>query len=143
MNYKGTGPALTALMGGEIDFGFDTVSGAIGHVKSGKLRALAVTSKKRSTALPDVPTVARDRAARLRGDRLVRHPGAGRYARTDRRAAQQGAQRGPADAGGQGTASRISAIEPLGGSPADFGKLIETETARYGDVIRRLGIKAE
>jgi tripartite-type tricarboxylate transporter receptor subunit TctC len=56
--YKGSAPALTALIGGEIPIGFDTVAAAAPHVKSGKLRALAVTGEHRAALLPDVPTYA-------------------------------------------------------------------------------------
>ena len=56
--FKGTNPALTALLGGEIDVLFDTVSTSAPLIKSGKLRALAVSSKNRSALLPDVPTLA-------------------------------------------------------------------------------------
>jgi len=56
--YKGSGPALTDLMGGQIDFMVDTMLSAMPFVTSGKLRALATTGKKRSPVLPEVPTVA-------------------------------------------------------------------------------------
>ena len=56
--YKGTSPALTALLGGDIDVLFDTVSTSAPFIKTGKLRALAVTAKNRSSLLPDVPTMA-------------------------------------------------------------------------------------
>jgi tripartite-type tricarboxylate transporter receptor subunit TctC len=56
--YKGTGQAITDLLGGRLDMMFATVSGGAAHVRSGKLRALAVTSAKRSPAYPDVPTIA-------------------------------------------------------------------------------------
>jgi len=55
--FKGTNPALTALLGGEIDVLFDTVSTSAPFIKSGKLRALAVSSKNRSALLPEVPTL--------------------------------------------------------------------------------------
>ena len=55
--YKGSGPALIDLMGGQVDVLFDQLSSAIGYIKGGKLRALAVTTLKRATALPEVPTV--------------------------------------------------------------------------------------
>jgi tripartite-type tricarboxylate transporter receptor subunit TctC len=54
--YKGSGPAVTGLLGGEIQMMFDNLPSAIQHVRSGKLRALGVTSAKRSPPLPDVPT---------------------------------------------------------------------------------------
>ena len=56
--YKGAGPSMAALMGGEVDLMFNGVSSALPHVKSGKLRALAISSTQRSPLLPDLPTVA-------------------------------------------------------------------------------------
>ena len=58
MPYKGSGPALTDLMGGNVDAMFDNLPSSINFIKAGKLKALAVTSAKRSPALPDVPTIA-------------------------------------------------------------------------------------
>ncbi len=58
VSYKGSTPALTDLLGGQVDLMFDSMVSALPHVKSGKLRALAITSDKRSSAAPDVPTVA-------------------------------------------------------------------------------------
>lgn len=56
--YKGSGQAMTDLLGGQVDMNFDTLPGAIGQVRAGKLRPLAVTSAKRAASLPDVPTLA-------------------------------------------------------------------------------------
>ena len=56
--YKGAGPSMAALMGGEVELMFNGVSSALPHVKSGKLRALAISSAQRSSLLPDLPTVA-------------------------------------------------------------------------------------
>jgi len=56
--YKGGSPAITDLIGGQIDFMFTTIPGVLPHVKAGTLRALAVTSPERSPAMPDVPTMA-------------------------------------------------------------------------------------
>lgn len=55
--YKGSSPMLTELMGGTTDYTIDQISSALGFIKSGKLKALAVTSKSRSPQLPDVPTL--------------------------------------------------------------------------------------
>jgi tripartite-type tricarboxylate transporter receptor subunit TctC len=56
--YKGSGPAITDLIGGQVDFMFDSLPSSMPYIKSGRLVAIAVTTKKRSSALPDVPTVA-------------------------------------------------------------------------------------
>ena len=56
--YKGSGPAITDLMGGQVDFMFDSLPSSMPYIKSGRLVAVAVTTKKRAAALPDVPTVA-------------------------------------------------------------------------------------
>ena len=55
--YKGSGPLTTDLLGGQITMSFDTITPVLPHIKGGKLRALAVTTSKRSVALPDVPTL--------------------------------------------------------------------------------------
>ncbi len=54
--YKGTGPATTALLGGEIDYIFEALGSAAQHIRSGKLKAIAVTSAKRSPSFPEIPT---------------------------------------------------------------------------------------
>lgn len=56
--YKGSGPAVADLIGGQVDYMFDSITSAKPHIESGKLKALAVTTKKRSSTLPDLPTVA-------------------------------------------------------------------------------------
>lgn len=55
--YKGSGPLTTDLLGGQVNMSFDTITPVLPHIKAGKLRALAVTTAKRSVALPDVPTL--------------------------------------------------------------------------------------
>ena len=56
--YKGSGPLVTDLLGGQVDLSFDTITPVIQHIRAGKLRALAVTTARRASALPDVPTLA-------------------------------------------------------------------------------------
>lgn len=69
--YKGSGPAVTDLMGGQIQLMFSDIPPALQHVRSGRLRALAVTSLKRQPALPEVPTVAESGAPGTRGFEAV------------------------------------------------------------------------
>ena len=63
--YKGSAPALTDVMSGQVDYTIETVASVVGHIKSGKLKAFGVTTAKRSSALPDVPTL--EEAAGLKG----------------------------------------------------------------------------
>jgi tripartite-type tricarboxylate transporter receptor subunit TctC len=142
INYKGSGPALTALLAGEVDLGFDIPSSALPHVKSGRLRALAVTSRQRSAVLPGVPTVVEEGVPNfeLTGWFGVLAP-AGTPApvlarlqkELDAILAQPDVREKLADLG----------LEPGGGSSADFGKLIDAEIRRVGDAIRRMGLRAE
>jgi tripartite-type tricarboxylate transporter receptor subunit TctC len=139
--YRGDGPAMTDLIGGQVQVGFATMTASIGHIRAGKLRPLAVTTAKRSDALPDIPSVSDYvpgfEASSWFGiaapkatpadivERLNRETNAGL---ADQRIAAR-----LADMGGM----------PLTGSPADFGKLIADETDKWGKVIRAAGIKAE
>ena len=56
--YKGAGPALTDVMSGQVDYTIETVAATVGHVKSGRLRAMGVSTARRASAMPDVPTLA-------------------------------------------------------------------------------------
>ena len=60
--YKGCGPAIVDVLGGQVELGFVTITGAIPHIKSGKMRALAITDRERSQIFPDVPTLAQSGA---------------------------------------------------------------------------------
>jgi tripartite-type tricarboxylate transporter receptor subunit TctC len=55
--YRGTAPAITDLLGGQVQVSFVSIPGSVEYIRTGKLRALAVTIATRSTALPDIPTV--------------------------------------------------------------------------------------
>jgi tripartite-type tricarboxylate transporter receptor subunit TctC len=139
--YKGSGPALTAGMSGEVDAVFDTVSSALSLVRAGKLRALAVTSAKRSSVLPQVPTVAEQVLPRFdvtgwfgilapagtSPDVIAKLNGKLEQALGSAAVRQQLAGLG---------------AEPLGGTPAQFGKLVESETARWTALIQRLNLRA-
>ncbi|MBP7567223.1 MAG: tripartite tricarboxylate transporter substrate binding protein [Burkholderiaceae bacterium] len=140
--YRGSGPALTALLSGEVQVGFEIPSSALPHIQSGKLRALAVTGRTRSAALPDVPTVVEQgiRDFEVIGWFGVLAPAGTPAAVVERlnrelnAALQQPELR-----------ERLSGLglESGGGTPADFQKLITSDTQRYGEAIRRMGIKVE
>jgi tripartite-type tricarboxylate transporter receptor subunit TctC len=139
--YRGNGPALTDLLGGQVQIMFDTMPAAIGYVRAGQLRALAVTTATRSEALPDIPTVGEYvpgyEASSLYGvaapsntpteivDKLNREINAA--------LADPAMQTRLADLGGI----------VLAGSPADFGKLIAVETEKWAKVIRTGNIKPQ
>ena len=107
--YKGSGPALTDLLGGHVQIYFSSLPPAIGLVKDGKLRALGVTGLKRSASFPDVPTVAEQG---LPGFEAVLHYGIVAPAgtpRADRRQAQRSAARGVGRSEGPRATSRPKA----------------------------------
>ena len=90
--YRGAAPALTDLLGGQVQVMFGTMPSSIEYIRAGKLRALAVTTATRSEALPDIPTVG-DFVPGYEASALVRRRRAQEHARRDRRQAQQGDQR--------------------------------------------------
>lgn len=140
--YRGTGPANIDLMGGVIDFGFDTVSGAIGLLQSGDVRGLAVTSKARAAAIPNVPTIAET----VKPDFDV----TGWFGLL-------GPARMPAavvtrlneDLNRIVLAPEFRArlvtlgIDVMGGTPEAFGALIASETTRWGKLIRELDLQPQ
>ena len=79
--YKLASAARTDVIGGQVQMMFDAVGTMAGNIQAKQVKALATTGKTRSATLPDVPTLDRERRARLRGDLLARHHGAGRHAR--------------------------------------------------------------
>ena len=140
--YKGSGPALTALLSGEVQVGFEIPVSALPHIQSGKLRALAVTSQSRSTALPDVPT-AREQGLKnfdVIGWFGILAPAGTPQPVVARLNREVNAMLKQAD-----LHERLVGLglESGGGSPEEFQKLIETDTRRYGEAIRRLGIKVD
>jgi tripartite-type tricarboxylate transporter receptor subunit TctC len=140
--YKGSGPALTALLSGEVDVGFDIPSSALPHIKAGKLRPLAVTTRTRSSVLPEVPTVAEQGMPgfEVTGWFGILAPAGTPPAVIARLNKEVNAVLSDPD-----TRQKLASlgVEAASGSPAEFGKLIEADTKRYGDAIRKLGIKAE
>jgi tripartite-type tricarboxylate transporter receptor subunit TctC len=139
--YRGTAPALTDLVAGQVQVMFDNIPGSIGHIRTGKVRALGVTAAKRVAALPDVPTIGETvpgyevsiwyGIAAPRGtppeivDKLNQAVNAVlTYPKLQARLAELGG-------------------EPMPMAPAEFGKLVAEETEKWGKVIRAANIKAE
>jgi tripartite-type tricarboxylate transporter receptor subunit TctC len=139
--YRGAAPALTDLLGGQVQVYFATMPPAIEYVRTGRLRALAITSQMRSQAFPDLPTMAEFlpgyEASLLTGlgaprdtpadiiDRINKETNS---ALSDPRMKAQLAELGNAE---------------IPGSPGDFGKLIADEIAKWGKVIRAANLKPE
>ena len=139
--YRGAGPALTDLLGGQVLTAVIGVSGSIEQIKAGKVRALAVTTAMRATALPDVPTVSEFMPGFEASD--VLGVGAPRGTPPDivdklnkeinAALADPKIKARFADLGGT----------PLALTPAEYGKLLADETEKWGKVIRSANIKAE
>jgi tripartite-type tricarboxylate transporter receptor subunit TctC len=139
--YRGDGPAMVDLIAGQVQVGFATMTASIGHIRAGQLRALAVTTLKRSDALPGVPTVAETvpgfEASSWFGIAAPKGTPADIVALINRET-----NAGLADPTIKARLDDMGGMA-LTGSPADFGKLIADETEKWGKVIRDAGIKAE
>ena len=140
--YKGTGPAITDLIGGRVQLIFSTMPPVLPHVKSGKLRALGVTSAKRAAAAPDVPTVAEAGTA---GFDVSNWQGILAPARTS--ATIIGKLNRDVLAvlklPGMPEALGAQGLESAGNTPAQFGALIKSEIAKYTQVVKAAGIKID
>jgi tripartite-type tricarboxylate transporter receptor subunit TctC len=139
--YRGTAPALTDLLGGQVQMMCDNISTSIEHIRAGKLRALAVTTATRSEILPDLPTV----GDFLPGFEQSAFFGIGAPKRTpaeivDRLNAEVNA--GLADSKIKARLAELAG-PVLPGSPADFGRLVAEETEKWGKVIKFAGIRAD
>jgi tripartite-type tricarboxylate transporter receptor subunit TctC len=139
--YRGAGPMLTDLIGGQVEVAFDPMPSSIGYIRSGKLRALAVTTAERSQALPQLPTV---------GDFVPGYEASSWYG--------IGAPRGtPGEIidrlnreinAGLGDPKLEARLADLGGmvltgSPAQFGKFIAEETEKWAKVVKFSGAKPD
>jgi tripartite-type tricarboxylate transporter receptor subunit TctC len=140
--YKGSGPLTTDLLGGQISMSFDTITPVLQHIQAGKLRALAVTTARRASALPDVPTLdeagmkgfdigtwfgvlapvatPKDIVARLNAEavKVIQSP------EFRKRMAEIGA-------------------EPLGGSPEQMAKQIKDETDKFANLVKTAHVVIE
>ena len=140
--YKGAGPAVNDLLAGQIQIMFAPMVAVLPQVKAGRLRALAVTSAKRSAAVPELPTLSE---AGLSGFALVSWfgffvPVATPAAVVDRLHRETVKALKATD-----TAERFAreGAEPVGNSPAEFAIYVQQEYARYAKVVKDNGIKAD
>lgn len=138
--YKGSAPAVMGLLAGEIDFDFDALAAVIGQIRSGKLRALAVTTRAQTPALPEVPTIAETvlpdfEAASWFGVVAPKGTSDSVIVRLNKEIVA--AVRHPE------VVKRLAelGVDPVGSSPADFQRFLTSETERWGGVIRDLGLK--
>jgi tripartite-type tricarboxylate transporter receptor subunit TctC len=139
--YRGQGPALTDLLGGQVQVLFATTPGTTEYISSGKLRALAVTSATRAEMLPELPPI---------GDFVPGYDTSQWYGlcapgKTPPEIVGKLNREVNAGIADPGMKAKLAAIggEPLPGSPADFAKLIAEETDKWARVVRAAGLKAE
>jgi tripartite-type tricarboxylate transporter receptor subunit TctC len=139
--YRGAGPALTDLLGGQTQVMFDNLPSSIGHIQGGRLRALAVTTATRAKALPDVPTVAETvpgyEASAWFGMAV---PKGTPRAIIDKLNKQVNAAL--ADPGLQAKFAELGGTL-IAGTPEDFGKVIAAETEKWSKVVTATGATAE
>ncbi len=139
--YKGAGPALIDLIGGQVQVIFDNLPSSAGHIKSGRLRALAVTSEAREPSLPQVPTVGETVA----GYEATAWFGVGMPKGTPRDIIDKvnaEINRALADPKMRERLAELGG-KPIAGTPDDFGKTITAETAKWEKVVNASGAKVE
>ena len=140
--YKGAGAATAAVVAGQVNLLFTSTGAAMPHIKAGRLRALGVTTAKRTPALPDVPTIAETGLAGFQVDGwyALMAPAKTPKAVIDRLYRDTAAVLRQPD-----IVARIEAVglEPAGISPQEFGDYIRAELKKWGTLIKEAGIKAE
>lgn len=140
--YKGSAPSLTALIAGEVDLSFANVTAILGHVKSGRLRALATAAAQRDPQLPDVPTT---KEAGVEGVEVSVWYGVLAPAKTPPEIVQKVAD-------GIIRATRDPEVRkrmleqganPVGSTPEEFSKTLREEVARWAEVVKVSGARAD
>ena len=139
--YRGTGPAMTDLLGGQVQVMFPPTVSPIAFIRSGKLRALGVTTSTRSEALPDIPTI----GDFVPGYEASAWYGVGAPKNTPAEIVEKlnkEINAGLSDPTMKARLAELGGIV-LGGSPADFGRLIAEETEKWGKVVKFSGATVE
>lgn len=140
--YKGAAPALTDLLAGQVQFMFTTIPPALPHVRSGRLRALAVANARRSSLLPDLPTTAENGAPGVEASSwngVLAPAGTPRDIIARLHAEIASVMKLP------GVSDRLASagVEPMLTTPEEFAAYIESETARYAKVVRSSGARVD
>jgi tripartite-type tricarboxylate transporter receptor subunit TctC len=139
--YRGQGPALADLLGGQVQVLFATAPGTTDYIRTGRLRALAVTTSTQAEVLRDLPTV----GDFVPGYEANQWYGIGVPQRTPLEIVDKLNKEINAAFANTAMKARFADVggEPLAGSPAEFGKLIADETEKWAKVIKFVGIKSE
>jgi tripartite-type tricarboxylate transporter receptor subunit TctC len=139
--YRGSGPALIDLIGGQVQVTFDPLQSSIEYIRAGRLRPLAVTTATRLEVLPGVPTVGEF----VPGYEASGWQGIGAPAKTPREIIDKLNREINAGLNDPKFKARLAdlGVMPVAGTPADFGKLIADETEKWGKVIRAANIKPD
>ena len=139
--YRGAGPALVDLLGGQVQVMFASMSSSIEYVRAGRLRALAVTTATRSEALPDLPTVGEF----VPGYEASFWTGIGAPKNTSAEIVDKLNKEINAALADPNMKARLAELgaTALPGSPADFGKLLADETEKWAKVVKFAGVKVD
>ena len=139
--YNGGNPAQLALISGQVDFNFDNLATAAPNIRSGKLKALAVTTLQRSSSLPEVPPV----ADTLKGFSIDTWWGLVAPAGTPHDVVVKLNQAFVAALNAPETKTRFASLlaEPVGSSPEQFGAYMKSELAKYEKVVKATGAKVD
>ena len=133
--YKGSGPLTTDLLGGQVAMSFDTITPVLQHIKGGKLRPLAVTTARRSSVLPDVPTL---QEAGLKDFDIGTWFGVLAPAATPKDVVARLSAEMAKIVASPDFAQRMEAIgaEPIGGTPDQMAKRIDDETVKFAKLVK-------
>ena len=139
--YNGANPAQLALVSGQVDFNIDNLASAAANIKAGKLKALAVTTAKRSPMLPGVPAMAET----LKGFEVDTWWGLAAPAGTPKDVIDKLNTAFTAALKSPETQQRFAMLmaEPVPTTPEQFGQLMQRERARYEPVVKRSGAKVD
>jgi tripartite-type tricarboxylate transporter receptor subunit TctC len=140
--YKGTAPSLAGVMSGDVQFSFANVPAILAHVRSGRLRALAVSGTRRSELMPDVPTM---KEGGVQGVEVTVWYALLATAGTPREIISTLADASMKAARSPELKPRLieQGAEPIGSTPEEFGKLLREEIAKYAEAVRISGAKPE